>query len=117
MFWKLLPKCGNIDNKIKHIYDEPIISGDGYQQINNGENINMYLPNNIMTREIWETNQNYQCNKIINDEYIFSTNSLDLSCCNYELFGDANYDCRHTAFDAQITSFYLVDSTVTQLFI
>ena len=105
------------DNIIKHIYDEPIIAGDGYQQINNGQTVKPSLPLNISDRYEEEVfYRSYKCKSLINDEYIFTSNQNGAysDCCdsNINVPGDVNLDCRHTAFDAQATSYYLIDTNL-----
>ena len=98
------------DGVIKHVYDEPIVSGKGYQQINSGDSV-AALPSNIQSRFDAESSIQYECSAETDDEYLFSSNEGSSSlCCDWALFGDVNLDCRTTAFDSEATSLFLIDT-------
>eukprot|EP01083_Nonionella_stella_P140607 431489_1 len=97
------------DNTIKHVYNQPIVAGDGYQQINDGQTIKPIFPDNVQQRYEKEQSLTYDCSASTGDECLFEGDSC--SCCTEPVFGDANFDCKHTAFDAQAITYYFIDTT------
>eukprot|EP01083_Nonionella_stella_P312427 1117363_1 len=96
-------------NTINHVYNQPIVAGDGYQQINNGQTIKHVFPENVQRRYEKEQSLVYDCSASTGDECLFEGDGC--SCCTEPVFGDVNFDCKHTAFDAQATTYYFIDAT------
>ena len=84
-----------------HKYGVPIVAGSGYQQIGSSMDI-VNLTANISSRynsEIIKDYENVACG-----EFVYSSQSISSSLV--DIYGDTSADCLHTAFDAEVTTYF-----------